>query len=249
MMKTQKIFFYCVDLRVEENGSMYGRFNVGTFLRGQSLTFANSLRRTLLSEIPGIMIKNVMIEGASHEFATLGGVKETVLEILLNLKKIIFVPYLLNSKELENFQALGFIKSFGPKHITASDLKLPLNVKCINRNTHIATLTSSELFSLRFHLEVRQPNQKSTTKAFSIEKQKTRNFLLDTVPMPVQKVNYVIRTLDEKKGTEDLVLEVWTDGSMNPQDVIQFALKNLTFFFSRFAIFTKNEKTFLALKK
>ena len=87
MTKTQNLFFSCVDSRIQEQGSMYARFHLGTFLRGQSLTFANALRRTLLSEIPGVVITDVIIEGAGHEFATLPGVEETVLDILLNLKK------------------------------------------------------------------------------------------------------------------------------------------------------------------
>jgi DNA-directed RNA polymerase subunit alpha len=246
MTNTQNLFFSCVDSRIEEQGSMYARFHLGTFLRGQSLTFANALRRTLLSEIPGFVITTISIEGASHEFATLPDVKETVLDILLNLKKVVFKPALSNITALENFKATVFLKSSGPKKLFASDLKLPLTVKCINPNTHIATLTTNGEFSLRFDLEIRRPQQSVPTKNISLGKPKNRNFLFDIVPMPVQKVNYVIKSLNVKQASEYLVLEVWTDGSISPQETLQFALKNLTVLFYQFGSFAKQRKVFLA---
>lgn len=232
---TQNLFFSCVDSRVQDQGSMYARFHLGTFLRGQSLTFANALRRTLLSEIPGIVITDVMIQGAGHEFATLPGVEETVLDILLNLKKIIFAPSNSKITELETFQATGLLNSSGPRKLTASDLKLPLNVKCIDPTAHIATLTTKGDFSLCLNLEVQKPHQSLTNKTSSISKEKIRKFFFNNTPMPVQKVNYVIKSLNVKQGSEYLVLEVWTDGSVSPQETVQFALKNLTQLFYQFA--------------
>jgi len=239
MTKTQNLFFSCVDSRIEDQGSMYARFHLGTFLRGQSLTFANALRRTLLSEIPGIIITDVIIEGAGHEFATLPGVEETVLDILLNLKKLVFAPSNSNIKELDSFEATGLLKSSGPTKLTASDLKLPLNVKCIDPSAHIANLTTSGDFSLRFDLRVRRPHQILNPKPSSPIHQKNRKFFFDTVPMPVQKVNYVIKSLNVKQGSEYLILEVWTDGSVSPQETVEFALKNLTNLFYQFATLSK----------
>lgn len=239
MSKNQTLFFSCVDSRIQEQGSMYARFHLGTFLRGQSLTFANALRRALLSEIPGIVITDVMIEDAGHEFATLPGVEETVLDIILNLKKLVFAPCNSKITELDTFEATGFVKSTGPTKITASDLRLPLTVKCINPNAHVATLTSSGEFSLRFGLQARRPNQIVTTKKDFVGQQKTRKFVFDTVPMPVQKVNYVIKSLNVKQGSEYIVLEVWTDGSVSPQETVQFALKNLTSLFYQFATLSR----------
>lgn len=239
MTKTQNLFFSCVDSRIEDQGSMYARFHLGTFLRGQSLTFANALRRTLLSEIPGVIITDVIIEGAGHEFATLPGVEETVLDILLNLKKLVFAPCSSNITELDSFEATGLLKSSGPRKLTAGDLKLPLNVKCIDPSAHIANLTTSGEFSLRFDLRVRRPHQSFNPKPSSPIQQKNRKFFFDTVPMPVQKVNYVIKSLNVKQGSEYLILEVWTDGSVNPQETVQFALKNLTNLFYQFATMSK----------
>ena len=235
MTKTQNLFFSCVESRIQDQGSMYARFHLGTFFRGQALTFGNALRRTLLSEIPGVIITDVMIDGAGHEFATLPGVEETVLDILLNLKKLVFVPSQSQVNNLETFNAFGLVKSRGPGRLTAGDIKLPLTVKCVNPNAHIATLTSGEDFSLRLNLKIGSPHQPSNPqKTFLLENQ-TRKLAFSQVPTPIQKVNYVIKSLNGKKGSEYLVLEVWTDGSVIPQEAVQFALKNLTSLFYQFS--------------
>ena len=239
MTKTPNLFFSCVDSRIQDNGSTYARFHLGTFLRGQSLTFANALRRALLSEIPGVVISDVLIQGAGHEFAILPGVEETVMDILLNLKKLVFTPCDSTITELQNFHVTGFLKSSGPRKLTASDLKLPLTVKCIDPTAPLATLTSTGDFSLCFNLEVRKAHFSLTTKTSSFSEEKNRKFFFDTVPMPVQKVNYVIKSLNVKQGSEYLILEVWTDGSVSPQETVQFALKNLTHLFFQFASMSK----------
>lgn len=240
MTKVQNLFFSCVDSRVQDQGSMYARFHIGTFFRGQALTFGNALRRTLLSEIPSIVITDVVINRASHEFATLPGVEETVLDILLNLKNIVFVPCNSQVTDLENFQATGLVKIFGPGKVTAGDIKLPGTLKCINSNAHIATLTSGEEFSLRCNFSVRTPHESPTLRQNPTFNDKTnRKLICDSLPTPVQKVNYVIKSLNAKQGSEYLVLEVWTDGSIFPQESVQFALKNLTQLFYQFAFLSK----------
>nr|YP_004347803.1 alpha subunit of RNA polymerase [Chlorella variabilis]ADZ05051.1 alpha subunit of RNA polymerase [Chlorella variabilis]AIH00137.1 RNA polymerase alpha subunit [Chlorella variabilis]AJP09467.1 RNA polymerase alpha subunit [Chlorella variabilis]AST08819.1 alpha subunit of RNA polymerase [Chlorella sp. ATCC 30562] len=239
MTKTQKLFFSCVDSRIQDQGSMYARFHLGTFIQGQALTFANALRRTLLSEIPGIIMTDILVEGASHEFAILPGVEETVLDIILNLKKLVFAPSTSKLINLENFQATGFLKSCGPRKLSGADVKLPLTLKCVEPKAHIATITNGAEFALRFNLELRNPQQSVTNKIYYPVENKTRKLVLDNVPMPIQKVNYVIKALNGKQGLEYIVLEVWTDGSVLPQESVQFALKNLTNFFFQFAEMSK----------
>lgn len=239
MTKNQKLFFSCVDSRIEDQGSMYARFHLGTFFRGQSLTFANALRRVLLSESPGVIIQDIVIEGADHEFSTIGGVQETVLDIILNLKKLVFTPVNTNLLELENFQTKAFIKTHGPAIVTAADIKLPSTVKCINPNASIATLTTGGQLSLCLELNFVNPNHFRNNKKHNLFQNKIKNFSLDTLPMPVQKINYVIKELDAKNGSEYLVFEIWTDGSITPQDILQFALKNLTQLFYQFAELSK----------
>lgn len=238
MPKPQNLFFSCVESRLEDQGSLYARFHLGTFFRGQALTFANALRRTLLSEIPGFIITDLIIDGANHEFATLPGVEETVLDILLNLKKLVFAPtsfLKITGNDLQNFKVNCFLQSSGPGQVTAADLKLPLGVKCINLNAHIANLTTSGELNLRFELQIRNPQNSRLTPNSFLSENKRSNIVLDTIPMPVQKVNYIIKELNSKQGSEYTVLEVWTDGSFLPQDTVQYALRNLTHFFFQFA--------------
>lgn len=239
MTKAHNLFFSCVDSRIQNQGSLYARFHIGTFFRGQALTLANALRRTLLSEIPGVIITDVVIDGAGHEFATLPGVEETVLDILLNLKKLVFAPWSSKIEGLESFQGIGLIKGRGPTKLTAADIKLPVTLKCIHPTAHIATLTSGEEFSLRFNLSVQSPHHSSHKQNASFTQTPTRNLSFESVPMPVQKVNYVIKSLNAKQGSEYLVFEVWTDGSILPQEAVQFALKNLTHLFYQFASMSK----------
>jgi len=239
MMTTSNLFFSCVESRIQDQGSMYGRFHIGTFFRGQALTLANALRRTLLSEIPGLIITDVVIDGAGHEFAILPGVEETVLDILLNLKKLVFTPSTEEVAELQNFQATGFLKSHGPATLTAANIKLPLSVKCVNSNTHIATLSSGQDFSLRFNLSVYNPHNLNLNNPSTPSETGIRKLSFDNTPMPIQKVNYVIKSLNAKQGSEYLVLEVWTDGSIIPSEAVQFALKNLTHLFYQFTYLSK----------
>lgn len=239
MTKTENLFFSCVESRIQDQGSMYARFHLGTFFRGQSLTFANALRRVLLSEIPGIVIKDILIEGAGHEFASIPGVQETVLDITLNLKNIVFTPVSTNFNQLENFQTRAFLKSKGPKTVLAADIKLPPTVKCINPNTVIATLTTGAELSICLDLHFVNPNHPLPGKKTYLTQNHIKNFSLETLPMPVQKVNYVIKELDSKNGSEYIVLEIWTDGSLAPQHILQFALKNLTKLFYQFSQLNK----------
>lgn len=241
MPNPQNLFFSCVDSRLEDQGSFYARFHLGTFFRGQALTFANALRRTLLSEIPGFIITDVTINGATHEFATLPGVEETVLDLLLNLKKLVFSPNFSingtdgNFKDLKNFKANCFLQVSGPGKVSGSDLKLPLGIKCVNQNSHIATLTTNGELSIRFELQVRNPREPSLDVNSFLSGKKKTSIAFDTVPLPVQKVNYIIKELNSKQGSEYIVLEVWTDGSFLPQDTVQFGLRNLTNLFFQFA--------------
>ena len=90
MIQIQNKFYSCVETRIQSQGEMYARFHLGTFFRGQALTVANSLRRTLLGELPCFMVTRVQIDGVSHEFSSIPGVQESVLDILLNLKRLTF---------------------------------------------------------------------------------------------------------------------------------------------------------------
>nr|AIY30214.1 RNA polymerase subunit alpha [Lobosphaera incisa] len=148
----------CIESKVENNRSFYGRFQLGPFDLGQGETIANALRRSLLSELSGLAITAVEIEGVTHEYSTLLGVRETVLDLLLNFKQIILTTEKLNSLEQQNpvqspdFFApqIGFLQVHGPGIVRAGDLKLPSFIQCVDPDQYLATLSYDSLLNVRF---------------------------------------------------------------------------------------------------
>lgn len=274
MTKTQNLFFSCVESRIQDNGSLYGRFHIGTFFRGQALTFANALRRTLLSEIPGVRIKDISIEGVTHEFALLPGVEESVLDILFNLKSVVFAPgpsislpwsQFSEKKDLDTLHQQAILRGRGPRKLRAGDIKLPLTVKCVNPETPIATLTGDAEFLMQFSLSFSQAHYSSSSQKKTHTQQLSQKLVVDpkndifgkgnkhilnfeSVPMPIQKVNYGIKSRNAKQGSEYIVFEVWTDGSLLPQEAIDFGLKQLTHMFYQFASFQNKTFSFPTFK-
>lgn len=246
MTKAPELFFSCVDSRIQDHGSLYARFHVGPFVPGEAVTFANALRRTLLSDIPGLVLTDLVIDRASHEFSTLPGIEESVLEIVLNLKKLVFS---LETSKLEkisiknsvfDFQSQAFLKCYGPRKVTAADIKLPRGVKCVNPRAYIATLTSGAELSFRFGLSRESPQKAKMLQHHSVSENQPGRFSYNGIPMPVQKVNYVIKSLNSSQGSEYIILEVYTDGSILPHECVQYALKTLTQFFYKFAALTQH---------
>lgn len=135
----------CKESRIENNRSFYGCFELGPFEPSQSLTIANTLRRTLLSEIYGLAIVSVEIEGASHEYSSLPGVHESVLDILLNLKEIVL------KKSIKNFTPqIGYLRARGPGVVTGSHLRLPPFIQCVDPDQYIATLSHNGFLNIKF---------------------------------------------------------------------------------------------------
>ena len=135
----------CIESRVENSRNIYGQFKVGPFLPEDAVTIANSLRRSLLSEIYGFAITHVIIEGRMHEYSTVAGVRESVLDILLNVKQIV----LTSNFHLQEPQ-IGFLQVQGPGIIRAGDIKLPLSVQVVDPEQYIATLLYDGLLKIKF---------------------------------------------------------------------------------------------------
>lgn len=143
--KIQDFFFNCEQCVLENPRNFYGCFTLGPFKNSQSLTVANALRRTLLSELHGIAITNLEIDGVIHEYSTLVGVRESILDILLNFKNIV----LKNTSPLKK-PLIGYLNVRGPGIIRAVDLKLPLIIQCVDPDQYIATLTEKGQLNLKF---------------------------------------------------------------------------------------------------
>ena len=142
------VFVSCRESRIENPRSLYGCFYLGPFSSEQSLTIANTIRRTLLSELKGLAITSVEIEGATHEYSTLQGVRDSVLDILLNLKDVILKSQLSFQKP-----QFSYIKVIGPGVIRAKDLKLPAFIQCVDPNQYIATLSENGVLNMKLTIE------------------------------------------------------------------------------------------------
>jgi DNA-directed RNA polymerase subunit alpha len=142
------LFVSCRESKIENPRSLYGSFYLGPFTAEQSLTVANAIRRTLLSELKGLAITSVEIEGATHEYSTLSGIKDSVLDILLNLKDVVL-------KSQFNFKKpqFAYIKVIGPGVVRAKDLKLPAFIQCVDPNQYIATLADNGVLNMKLKIE------------------------------------------------------------------------------------------------
>ena len=244
MIQERKKFVSYIESRIEDNNTLYARFHLGTFVGGQALTIANALRRTLLSEIPAFIITRVEIDGVNHEFATLPGIHESILNIVLNLKKMVLVGENLNmfSLGMQEFKAALNVR--GPKVLTAKDIKFPSELAPLVPSYHIATLSSSA--ELKFNLIIQycdplifKKQNKENLNTFSQE------LILDTVPKPVKQVNFGIHQIPNQPTDEYISFEIWTDGSISPKDALGYALEKLTRIFYDFTAFNKNSSNSL----
>jgi DNA-directed RNA polymerase subunit alpha len=244
LQKAENLTLSCIESRVEDNRSFYGRFQLGPFDVGQGLTVANAIRRTLLSELPGLAIIAVEIEGAHHEYSTLPGVRESVLDILLNLKQIV----LTSSFKIQEPQ-FGYLQFQGPGIVKAGDLKLPLSIQCVDPEQYIATLSYNGFLNIKFFIcqgknylsfsnlsaEFQKP---ALSKLNKYQLMKKSNLLtIDAVFMSIDKVNYILENYKSSrfgKPKERIIFEIWTNGSIHPRQAIHEASKILVKLFSPF---------------
>ena len=208
--------------RVEtgENNS-YGKFVVEPLERGFGHTLGNSLRRVLLSSLPGVAVSSVRIEGIQHEFSAIPGVKEDVTEIILNLKE-------LAAKLHSDVTKLITIEKKGPVLLTAGDFVIDEEVEIINRDLHIATL--NEDAHLIMHITLDKGRGYVTA-----DRNKTPNAPIGVIPVdsiftPIRKVNYFVEDtrVGQMTDFDKLTLEVWTNGSILPDEAVSVAAKILS---------------------
>jgi DNA-directed RNA polymerase subunit alpha len=209
------IFIKCLNSEKIQSGACHGQFVINSLKPGQGITIGNQLRRVLLGDLGGMAISAVRIAGVTHEFSTIPGVREDILEILLNLKGIV-----LKSKTKET--QFGRLKIQGPNVVTADLIQLSDDLKIINPNHYIATLSTSSILEIEFKFEY-GTGYKLAAQTFSNEDE---NYLqLDTIFMPVQKVDFKIDNVYDSSNdiTERLFLDIWTNGSISPTEALESA--------------------------
>jgi DNA-directed RNA polymerase subunit alpha len=205
----------CLKSEKIESGACHGQFLINSLKPGQGITIGNQLRRVLLGDLGGIAISAVRIAGVSHEFSTIPGVREDILEILLNLKGIVFK----NKTESTQF---GRLKIQGPAVITADLIQLPSNLEIVNPNHYITTISTSNILEIEFKFE-HGTGYRLASQAFLEE---TDNYLqLDTIFMPVQKVDFKIENVYDNSNniSERVFLDIWTNGSISPNEALKSA--------------------------
>ena len=230
-------FVSSIESRVQANNELYGRFHLGCFGIGQALTIANALRRTLLSDIPAFIITKVEIEDVRHEFDSIEAIQENILDVLLNLKKLTLTST--DAKSIDNHlndkQYTAYINFSGPGVITASDIHFPNDIIPVYKDTYIATCSNTGTFNAKLTIEFADPYGLDKP-----EKQNSNELILKTVPKPIKQVNYTIQKLSNFPDQEYISLEIWTDGSIEPNMALKYVLEKLTKLFFNFANLTND---------
>ena len=205
----------CLKSEKIESGACYGQFVINALKPGQGITIGNQLRRVLLGDLGGVAISAVRIAGITHEFSTIPGVREDILEILLNLKGIVF-----KSKTQET--QFGRLKIQGPNVVTADLIQLPPGLEIVNPHHYIATISTASILEIEFKFEYGTGYRLADQTFF----EESENYLqLDTIFMPVQKVDFKIENVYDAANniSERLLLDIWTNGSILPNQALESA--------------------------
>lgn len=215
MIEIEKPTIECIFSDEDPN---YGKFVVEPLERGYGTTLGNSLRRILLSSLPGVAVTSVKIDGILHEFSTIPGVKEDVTEIILNLKKLAVKLNGENTKRV-------LINAIGPKEVTAADILGDSDVEIFNPELHIATLEENATLIMEINLArgrgyVPADMNKDENTPISV-------IPTDSIYTPVRKVNFTVENTRVGQVTDydRLVLEIWTDGSVTPSEGVSIGSK------------------------
>jgi DNA-directed RNA polymerase subunit alpha len=210
----------------EQISDIRNKFTIEPLEPGFGYTLGNSLRRTLLSSIPGAAVTQVKIDGVLHEFSTVEGVTEDVTDIVLNLKELVF--------RSENEEATTiYLRATGPTSVTAKDMELPSGIEILNPDQHIATLNKNATLSMELRIE----QGRGYVAAAIAPKEAIGTIPIDALFSPVKRVTYEVEPtrVEQMTNYDRLILDVETDGSMSPSDALSAAGSTLVNLFTLFA--------------
>ncbi|MDY4104203.1 MAG: DNA-directed RNA polymerase subunit alpha [Oscillospiraceae bacterium] len=230
MIEIEKPRIVCLETPTDDS---YGKYIVEPLERGYGTTLGNSLRRVLLSSLPGTAVTSIKISGVQHEFSTIPGVKEDVTEIVLNVKSIIARLHTQTPKTV-------YIEATGEGEVTAGDIKADGEVEILNPDLHIATLGAGASLSMELTIG-------HGRGYVSAAKNKTPQMPIGTIPVdsiytPVLKVNYTVENtrVGNQTDFDKLTIEVWTDKTITARNALSLAAKILV---DHFTIFTDLSET------
>ena len=209
-------------LEVETKGHahMYGKFVCEPLERGFGITLGNALRRVLLSSLQGAAITSVKVDGVLHEFSSIPGVLEDVTDVILNLKQVRFRVHGEGSKQV-------VVEKGGEGAVTARDIHGNVHVEVLNPNQHICTLAKDA--KLRMELSIRQGKGYVPADRNVDENLPIGTIPIDSIFSPIWKVNYSVgqARVGQITDYDKLTMEIWTDGSIKPDDALAYAAKIL----------------------
>ncbi len=226
-------------LEVEKDSltDRYGKFYAQPFERGFGTTIGNSVRRALLSSIQGAAITAVKIEGVEHEFSSIKGVVEDATDVILNLKQ---VPFKLHGSEAKTLT----IAAKGECEVTSADIVGDGDVEVLDKSVHIATVGKGGKLNIEMRLK---PGRGYVSAEFNNDEDLSVGYIpIDSVHSPIKKVNYNVEKTRMGSNTEydKLTIEVWTDGSVKPEDSIGLAAKLVKDHMTIFINFEEEEDDF-----
>jgi len=228
MLEIEKPKIECVE--VSEDGT-YGKFVVEPLERGYGITLGNALRRILLSSLPGVAANHIKIDGVLHEFSTVRGVKEDVSELILNIKGLALKMNGDGPKTI-------YIDAQGPGEVTSGDIKADGDIEIVDKDLHIATLDDDA----KLYMEIivnRGRGYVSLTKNKSLE-MPIGTIPVDSIYTPIKRVNFIVENTRVGQITDydKLSLEVWTNGTIMPDEAIGLSAKILIEHFKLFMTLT-----------
>ncbi len=217
------------EVKMEEQTDTYGRFSLEPLNEGYAVTIGNALRRILLSSVPGIAIVGIEIDGVDHEFSSIDGIKEDVMNIILNLRQVRFKA--LN----DNFETAKVgIKKTTPGKLTAADIEVPGNIEIVNKDVYIAELMENASINATIYLKkgigYKQADAEETNKEVGY-------IPVDAIFSPIKRVAYKIEksSMKDYYDFEKLLLEIETDGTIEPISALQVSSYILNNYISLFA--------------
>ena len=236
MLDSEKPRIEIVEHRPEEN---YMKFVVEPLEKGFGTTLGNALRRVMLWYVPGAAVKNIKIDGIMHEFSTIRGVKEDVVDIILNLKTLAI-------KMTDEGPKTMRISAKGPCTVTAADIESDIEVEIVNKDLHIATLNEDADFYMEMTVD--------KGRGFVVAEKNKEDIIglipIDAVYSPISKVNFYVE--DTRVGNvtdyDKLTLEVWTNGAIEPQEAVSYSAKVLCDYLGLFVDLTDTSETFEVAK-
>lgn len=224
----------CVETRTTDEGLLYSKFVADPLERGYGTTLGNALRRVLLADLEGAAITAIRIDGVPHEFSTIPGIAEDVVDVILNLKGVVLK---MHNEETKT----AHVSVHREGIVTAGDIVVDPDVEVVNPDWHIATLDAGA--GLEMELQIERGKGFVPAERNRKPHQAVGVVPIDAIFMPVRKVNYTVEDtrVGQSVDFDRLILEVWTNGSIDPEEAISRAAELLIDQFRPFALLAKSE--------